>query len=266
MSVTPAVAALPAFKTLDALVKSAAADQEAADDDALQHFNSLAAGAQPEVEDFLWDTYNAVFAVARQTSPEKQGPLVRFLQRLRDTTVTANDGQPLKLGNQVVWKHLPTFGWVARDLWNFDALDPSASKAEKAGWDNLSALAAQLTARADLDNPQDPFDLSLYGLWALRTAFEQDHPAGADVAAAVRQASLWINYSRDALQKLSAKNRTFDAKSGNPGAKFADRGWKGFNDERWSAWADAFTSAQASLEDDEVKGLAAKAAESMKSN
>ncbi|EFQ30863.1 hypothetical protein CGRA01v4_12931 [Colletotrichum graminicola] len=264
MSVNAAIAALPAYKTLDAFVKSGDTSEKAIDD-TVQEFNTLAKNSQSEIEDFLWDMYNAVFAVAKQTPPEKQGPLVHFLQRLRDTTVTASDGQPLKLSNQVVWKDLPTFGWVARDLWNFDALDASASKDEKAAWDNLSALAAQLTTLADLNNPQDPFDFSLYGLWTLRTAFEEEHPAGADVAAAVRQASLWITYSGDALQKLSAKNRNFDAKSGKAGAKFADRDWKGLNEERWNAWAEAFASAHASLGDEEVKRLAAKAAESMKS-
>ncbi|KAK1962806.1 hypothetical protein LY78DRAFT_683771 [Colletotrichum sublineola] len=264
MSVNAAIADLPAYKTLDAFVKSGATDEKALND-TVQEFNTLAKKAQSEIEDFLWDTYNAVFAVAKQTSPENQGPLVHFLQRLRETTVTASDGQPLKLSNQVVWKDLPTFGWVARDLWNFDPLDASASKEDKAAWDNLSALVAQLTARADLDNPQDPFDFSLYGLWALRTAFEEDHPAGADVAAAVRQAYLWIHYSGDALQKLSAKNRNFDANSGKAGTKFGDRDWKGLNEERWNAWAEAFASVQASLADDEVKSLAGKAAESMKS-
>ncbi|KAK1985876.1 hypothetical protein LZ30DRAFT_778786 [Colletotrichum cereale] len=264
MSVNAVIAALPAYKTLDAFVKSGATDGKALDD-TVHEFNTLAKKSQSEIEDFLWDTYNAIFAVAKQTSPEKQGPLVDFLQRLRETTVTASDGQPLKLSNQVVWKDLPTFGWVARDLWNFDALDASAPKEEKAGWDNLSALAAQLTARADLNDPRDPFDFSLYGLWTLRTAFEEEHPADADVAAAVRQAYLWINYSGDALQKLSAKNRDFDGKSGKAGAKFGDREWKGLNEERWGAWTEAFASAQTSLGDDAVKGLAGKAAESMES-
>ncbi|GKT41590.1 uncharacterized protein ColSpa_01771 [Colletotrichum spaethianum] len=263
MSVNSAIAGLPAYKTLDAFVKSGSTDAKALDD-TVQEFKKLAKKSESEIEDFLWDTYNAIFAVAKQTSPERQGPLVEFLQRLRETTVTASDGQPLKLSNQVVWKELPTFGWVARDLWNFDALDTSASKEEKASWDNLSAFVAQLIARADLNDPQDPFDFSLYGLWALRTAFEEEHPADADVAAAVKQAFLWINYSGDALQKLSAENRTFQGNSGNAGGKFGDREWKGLNEERWGAWREAFASAQASLGDEEVKGLAAKAAESMK--
>ncbi|WYZ43993.1 hypothetical protein EsH8_VII_000429 [Colletotrichum jinshuiense] len=260
MSVNSAIAALPAYKALDSLVKA-----DAALDDTVQKFRDLAKAAESEIEDFLWDAYNAVFAVAKTTAPEKQAPLLDFLQRLRETTVTASDGQPLKLSNQVVWKELPTFGWVARDLWNFDALDASASKEEKAAWDNLSAFAAQLTARADLNDPQDPFDFSLYGLWTLRTAFEEEHPADADTAAAVRQAYLWIIYSGDALQKLSAKDREFDGKTAKAGGKFGDREWKGLNDERWGVWADAFAAAQASLSDAEVKSLAGKAAETMKS-
>ncbi|KAJ0165065.1 hypothetical protein CTA2_12447 [Colletotrichum tanaceti] len=265
MSVNSVISALPAYKTLSAFVYSGTTDPKALDD-TVQEFKDLAKKAETEIEDFLWDTYNAIFAVASQTPAEKQGPLVDFLQRLRETTVTASGGQPLKLSNQVVWKGLPTFGWVARDVWNFDVLDSSASKEDKASWNNLTAFFAQLTARADPADPQDPFDFSLYGLWALRTAFEENHAADADVAAAVKQAYLWIKYSGDALQKLSVKTRNFEGKSGQAGAKFVNREWKGLNEERWAAWTEAFASAQSSLTDEEAKGLAGKAAESMKSN
>ncbi|OLN89315.1 hypothetical protein CCHL11_08989 [Colletotrichum chlorophyti] len=263
MSVNSAIAALPAYKALNSFVSNNPTDQKA-QDEIVQKFKDLAKASESEIEDFLWDAYNAIFAVVKQTAPEKQKPLVDFLQRLRQTTVTASDGQPLKLGNQVVWKELPTFGWVARDLWNFDVLDASATQEEKNSWDNLSAFAAQLTARANLDDPNDPFDFSLYGLWALRTAFEENRPADADVAAAVRQAYLWINYAGEALRKLSAKDRNFDGKSAKAGDKFGSRDWRGFNEERWGIWTEAFATAQTSLSDADAKKLAGKAAGIMK--
>ncbi|OHE94371.1 hypothetical protein CORC01_10299 [Colletotrichum orchidophilum] len=264
MSVNSAIAALPAYQSLDAFVKTGTNDKKRLND-TVDEFKDLAKKSESEIEDFLWDTYNAIFAVAKQTPPEKQTPLVDFLQRLRETTVTASDGQPLKLSNQVVWKDLPTFGWVARDLWNFDAFDTSASEEEKASWINLSAFAAQLTSRADLTNSHDPLDFSLFGLWALRTAFEEEQPGDGDSAVAVSIAYQWIDYSGDALRELSSKNRDYEGKSGKAGAKFGDREWKGLNEERWSAWTGAFESAAPQISDAKVKGLAAKAAEKMKS-
>ncbi|KAL2882832.1 hypothetical protein SGCOL_001522 [Colletotrichum sp. CLE4] len=264
MSVNDAIAALPAYKSLTSFIK---ADDKKALDDTVSEFRDLAKKSESQIEDFLWDTYNAIFAVAKQTSPEHQTPLIDFLQRLRETTVTASDGQPLKLNSQVVWKDLPTFGWVARDLWNFDAFDTSASAEEKASWTNLSAFAAQLTARADLTNPQDPFDFSLYGLWALRSAFEEEQAADAaeGQTIATRLAYQWTVHAKDALYKLSTKKRDFEGKSGKPGSKFADREWKGLSEERWQSWTDGFAAVSQSSSDKEVSALAKEAAEKMKS-
>ncbi|KAF9876779.1 hypothetical protein CkaCkLH20_05625 [Colletotrichum karsti] len=264
MSVNSAIAALPAYKALDAYVKTG--DDKKALDETVQKFNDLAKDSESQLEDFLWDTYNAIFAVAKQTPPEKQGPLVDFIQRLRETTVTASDGQSLHLSEGVVWKDLPTFGWVARDLWNFDITDASASKEEKASWDNLAAFLAQLTARASVvEGTADPLDYSTYGLWALRDAFETEHPADADSAAAVRHASLWIRHAGDAFRKLSAEDRDLEAKTGAAGGRFGDRQWKGFNRERWGVWTEGFATAQSSLADEEAKGLAGRAVDIMKS-
>ncbi|KXH56883.1 hypothetical protein CSAL01_06131 [Colletotrichum salicis] len=294
MSVNDAIAALPAYKSLTSFIK---AENKKALEDTVSEFKDLAKKSESQIEDFLWDTYNAIFAVAKQTSPENQTPLVDLLQRLRGSTVTASDGQPLKLNSQVVWKDLPTFGWVARDLWNFgeythlmqqanmpskyrclvpenspqlthpDAFDTSASAEEKASWINLSAFAAQLTARADLTNPQDPFDFSLYGLWALRSAFEEEQAADAaeGQTIATRLAYQWTVHAKDALYKLSTKSRDFEGKSGKPGSKFADREWKGLNEERWQSWIDGFAAVSQSTSDKEVSALAKEAAEKMKS-
>ncbi|KAK1705797.1 hypothetical protein BDP67DRAFT_530346 [Colletotrichum lupini] len=119
VGVNDAIAALPAYKSLSSFLKTEGATDKQALENTVDEFKDLAKKSESQIEDFLWDTYNAIFAVAKQTPPEKQTPLLDFLQRLRETTVTASDGQPLKLNNQVVWKDLPTFGWVARDLWNF---------------------------------------------------------------------------------------------------------------------------------------------------
>ncbi|KAJ3950829.1 hypothetical protein N0V92_012780 [Colletotrichum tropicale] len=263
MGVNSAIAGLPAYKALDAYLTTGG--DKKAFDDTIQKYNDLAKAAESSLEDFLWDTYNAIFATAKQTPPEKQAPLVDFVQRLRETTVTGSDGQALHLSEGVVWKDLPTFGWVARDLWNFDVTDASASKEDKTSWDNLAAFLAQLTSRASVsEGTPDPLDYSTYGLWALRTAFEEEHPAGADKSAALRQASIWIKYSGETLQKLAARDAKLEAKTGKAGGKFGGKEWRGFNQERWGVWTEAFTAAQGEVADEEVKGLAKEAVGIMK--
>ncbi|KAF6824603.1 hypothetical protein CMUS01_10181 [Colletotrichum musicola] len=265
MSADSKTDAHPTYQALEALVKSAGDDK--AIDDTVQRFSELAKASASELEDFLWETYNGIFDVAGQTAPEKQTPLVDFVQRLRETTVTGSDGQALHISDGVVWKDLPTFGWVARDLWNFDVLDASASKEEKTDQDNKAAFLAQLTARASVTSAQrdDPLDYSMYGLWALREAFEEEHPAGADVVSAVRQAYLWIRYAGDVLRKLSAQDHKLQERTGIAGGKFTSRGWSGFNEERWTAWSEAFAAARTGLADAEAKELAGQAVDIMKS-
>lgn len=142
------------------------------------------------------------------------------------------------------------------------------SKEEKTGFDNQAAFLAQLTARASIPEAgprDDPLDYSMYGLWALREAFEQEHPAGADAAAAIRQAYLWIRYSGDVLRKLSARDHKLEDRMGVAGGKFGNREWRGFNEERWAAWSEGFVAAKAELADAEAKELAGKAVDIMKS-
>ena len=72
------------------------------------------------IADLLWDTWVAVFEVAGQTPVDRQGKLVEFMVELQKVKVTGANGQPLKDENGgVVWTDLPTFGWVAREKWNF---------------------------------------------------------------------------------------------------------------------------------------------------
>ncbi len=85
---------------------------------AVQTLNDQATSAS-SIGDYLWEAFNAVFDVAARTPPEKQGRLLEFLGRLRQTTATDANGQPLSYEGGVVWKDMPSFGWVSRDLWNF---------------------------------------------------------------------------------------------------------------------------------------------------
>lgn len=77
----------------------------------------------PKMADYLWDTFNEVFDLAGKTAGANQQHIIDLLLGLRKNTIL-DDGtcQPLRIeaaGEGVVWRDLPSFGWVARDLWNF---------------------------------------------------------------------------------------------------------------------------------------------------
>jgi hypothetical protein len=135
-----------------------------------------------------------------------------------------------------------------------DSSDPKTTAEQRTEWENLNAFVAQLTARAD--GGDDPLDFSMFGLWAMREAFEAENGVGSDTA--VRVASLWVSFAGALLRKLSAAGYEFSAKLGVAQGKYADRGWKGFNEERWKAWGDELKIAQARLASDETVQGAAK--------
>lgn len=107
-------------------------------------------------------------------------------------------------------------------------------------------MLAQLTARANIEDVknQDPFDFTLYGLWAMRTAFEETHEEGVDPTPAVKQAAFWIRYGGPQLRKLCVEGRELDANLGVSQGKYEGRGWRGFNEERWGVWKDEFKAAK----------------------
>lgn len=86
---------------------------------AVQAFKDQAQTKASSIGDYVWDAFNAVFDAAGRTRPEDQGRLIEFLTQLRQVTVTGPDGKPLEYEDMVVWKDLPSFGWVARECWNF---------------------------------------------------------------------------------------------------------------------------------------------------
>lgn len=217
-----------------------------------------------ELGDFVWDVYNAIFDVSAQL--QKQSHLVDFLVQLRQTSVSGSDGQQLSYEGGKIWTDLPTFGWVARDLWNFDAL-ATLPDGEMAKLERRSSLLAQLTARSHTarqdSKSNDPFDFALYGLWALRTAFEDATPDTPHAANAIKLAAPWITEAGTPLAELSRENEDVPQNSGAPGQIHTDKPWKGFNMDRWKLWKDGFTTAANKCATAEVTDLARTAAEAM---
>jgi hypothetical protein len=86
-----------------------------------QGLKDEAEAAPDNVDDLVWFTFSAFFEVVGRTPPERQGRLIELLTQLQQTKALGADGQVLKHGDGdgEVWADLPTFGWVARDVWNF---------------------------------------------------------------------------------------------------------------------------------------------------
>ncbi|KAL2163569.1 hypothetical protein VTH06DRAFT_5627 [Thermothelomyces fergusii] len=236
---------------------SATADSVSA---AVQGFTGQARAAASTIGDYLWDAFNAVFNAAGRTPPGDQGRLIDFLAQLRGATVTDAEGKVLKHEDGQVWRDLPTFGWVARALWNFEPTEPSATAQDVSRWENWTAFLAQLTARSTGEG-SDPFDFSIFALWALRSALEEE--GGSASKPAVRLASLWVRFAGERLRKLSADGRDLPGNMGASAGKYGQRGWKGFNEERWKAWAGELKAAQATLGPDETIEGAAKLMEEL---
>lgn len=114
---------------------------------------------------------------------------------------------------------------------------------------NKTAFLARLTA---LSKEKDPFDFSLYALWALRDAFEEECPPSYNAEAAVRNAAVWIEYAGRTLWKLAVENREFRDRLAVPGKKYADKPWRGFTEERWNVWRAGFevVGTQAGMEEE----------------
>lgn len=116
-------------------------------------------------------------------------------------------------------------------------------------WDNKTAFLAHLTSKADPADENDPFDYSLYALWSMRDALETDPPADVDNGPAVRNAALWVTIAGPVLQRMSSESKEMSRNTGAAGAKFSQKGWKGFNPERWNVWKAGFEEARGSVEE-----------------
>lgn len=225
----------------------------------VETFHSAVTGRMEQVDDVLWESWNRIFDLAEETPPGKQDRLVEFLLRLKGHQDKDEKGEArvYDTENGKLWGDLPKFGWEARDRWNFgmdhcpstlyiihtqltkdaDVREPRMKQEDLTRISNKTAFLARLTA---LSKEKDPFDFSLYALWALREAFEEECPSGYNAEPAIRNAAVWIEYAGRTLWKLAVENREFRDRLAVPGKKFADKPWRGFTEERWNVWRAGF--------------------------
>lgn len=229
---TAPVSSLEALKQADASIPTL-----------VQTLNDAILADESQASDIVWDSWNSLLSIAGQTPRDKQGRLVDFLQTLRQSCPKNGAGKKVIVEGDALWESLPTFGWVARELWNWDIHDPSATAKDYQDWNNKTAFLAHLTALSNPSEAGDAFNYSLYALWAMRSAFEEDSPRDESYVPAVRNAAIWILLAGKALRSVSSENVAVSDNTGAPGSKFSDKAWKGFSEERWAVWKEGFREA-----------------------
>lgn len=114
---------------------------------------------------------------------------------------------------------------------------------DKQKWINQNAFLAQLTARSDRKG--DSFDFALYGVWALRAAFEEEVAGEGWV---VDAAGVWVLYSGKELRERSLRGEEWEGKIARGGGRFEKEGWKGLSKERWAVWVEGLKGSEVGRE------------------
>jgi hypothetical protein len=185
----------------------------------------------------LW--YSIIHAAKRRSfheaengnarDPKFHADIVDLVAAFRDHKIEGNEQY------NYLYSSLTDFSLACREAYN-DAPDASASALEIDAWANVNFFFAKVTE-------QELSDLSIYAIWSLRTALEEEHEDDAEGTAAqklnvfVPAAASWIFGMGRALYLKDVDLTPSDRKQGNPA-----RGgplWKGkagFGKERWALW------------------------------
>ncbi len=180
------------------------------------------AGEAP-VEEMLRAAWEAVIAAAGTSDDGTRSRPVELGGAVRDRGILARpDGQECVVWDMRAHADLPVFGAQMRETWNFS---PPAVSAVT--WANLNAFAAQLTVAG--------VDFSLYAIWALREALEEDSP---ELPLVLPAAVEWFRHAGPVLASLAVQ-RAADADGRDQAGRLcreaglADRG---FSVGRWNFW------------------------------
>ncbi|KAF2770671.1 hypothetical protein EJ03DRAFT_310272 [Teratosphaeria nubilosa] len=252
----------PTYRSLNQYILGQTRDPEAARDEFCKPVETEIqdGGKAKDVEKSLGQQWQTLIAMAStiQYGDPVHSQLVTFLQNIQDRPDVEQDGKPFQVQEMTVWKDLPLFGWEVREAWNGAATDES-EKEDKARWVNTNAFVATLLAAVH-ESEKDTPDVSLFAIWSIRTALEdQEEPESTALAAA----AVWLVYAAGALRGLSAEGKSFDGKSAKPGALFKDESWNGFCKERWNAWGQRLAKLKEKVGDQKIKQLVESAGHAM---
>ncbi|OBT80780.1 hypothetical protein VF21_00100 [Pseudogymnoascus sp. 05NY08] len=187
---------------------------------------------ESDIEGGLRPVWESIINVAAHTEHQSQEHLVSIVRAVQQQTLTKDGASEVEVWgeNVKVWSDLPLFGVSVRDAWNRAPGTGSANDFSASQWRNINTFLARLTS---LSASTPSFDFSMFGLWTLRSAFEatsEATPADTDAA------KVWFEYAEDVLTTLSNEGKSFPAKVGAGGGRYADKGWTGFNADRLKVW------------------------------
>ncbi|KAJ5970897.1 uncharacterized protein N7479_000815 [Penicillium vulpinum] len=250
------------FKLFEALVNG-----NVAVDDAVQwiitttmdRLESYAPGGTIEEADAI--TFIAIIELAMQIETE-YGPLIEFLKELKQyNAVDSSTGLVLKTQDgSRVWSHLPSLTFWVREIWNdhesgrmTHICDPDMDPDEQIRWAKLNIFIAQATQAAEVEytsplqvSINDAMDLSHMGLCGLRHVFEEGFPSEkAASTAGLIGVCYWLICAGDRLWENVLNGRKYNKYDGRPGEMYSNRGWKGFERERWDIWVQGLRDAKA---------------------
>lgn len=273
MNISPKITESEEYK----IFSSHATDPEKKDAtlEQLQAYAKSAVSDNDKLESLLRKSWNSILHLASQQSysSEQQDSLVELLKALMTQTPSLKDasGKDVEVDGSKVWNGLPLFGQQARECWNFPD-DKEVDTKTRDTWINVNAFVARLTAaavNAHGGERQDytALDYSLYGIWSLRSALEEDLsvlPAKTTSDASIGAAAVWMIYAGPTLKGLSGSDKTYSGKAARAGFKYKDQEWRGYNKDRWEAWTKEFSQAKDLVQDDSTRELVEKALKVMK--
>jgi hypothetical protein len=108
---------------------------------------------------------------------------------------------------------------------------------------------------------RDQPDVSLYGIWTIRTALEEQTDSVSNVATAA--AALWLRNAASTIWDLSRQGKTFDGKVAKPGSLLSDQDWRGYSRDRWRAWEQRLVDIQGQVTDSDTADLVEQARRAM---
>lgn len=212
----------------------------------------------------LW--YSIIHAAKRRSfhEAEEDRGHAHFHTKVADLVVAFRDHQVA--GDEqynYLYSELTDFSMACREVFN-DAPEPDASDIEIDAWANVNFFFARVTEMG-------LSDLSIFAIWAMRQALENEQIDDAEGSAAqkynvyVPAVASWIFGMGQALFAKEADLTPSDRKHGNP-AKGGEL-WKGkaeFSRERWALWKERLAVVSKMEEiSNKTKGIARDAIEAM---
>ncbi|KAF9252902.1 hypothetical protein DTO006G1_2139 [Penicillium roqueforti] len=202
-------------------------------------------------------TFIAIIELAMQIDTTQYGPLVEFLGELKlYNAVDSSTGLILKTQDgSRVWSHLPSLNFWVAEIWTdrmTQICDPDMEPDQQIRWAKLNIFLAQVTQAAEVEytslqvSISDAMDVSHMALCGLRHVFEERIPSEHIASTAgLLGVCYWLICAGDRLWENVLNGRKYNRYDGRPGELYSDRGWKGFERERWDIWVQGLRDAKA---------------------